>query len=137
MTADVESRATSTPSNLLLRRRRSSVEVYLSFIDEFRTSNGGWQIVVLGLLVAVGFGSVVGVIPQVATQRYAEELYGYGEDEPLCTEYFGDTRPDACVKGAEVAQSAASYASMSRNIMSLLCNSIAGSYSDSHGRRGK
>lgn len=138
MKPDVENTATSTldARNLLFRRRRSSVQVYLSFVDEFRRSNGGWQIVVLGLLIALGLGSVVGVIPQVATQRYAEELYGYDEDAPLCTDYFGDDRPEACVLGAAAAQNAASYCSMARNIISLLCNSIAGSYSDSHGRRG-
>jgi hypothetical protein len=118
-------------------RRRSSTQMYLTFVEEFRQSNGGWQIVVIGMLTALGIGSVIGIIPQVATQRYAEELFGYSNDDELCNSFLtAEGKPEACIVGAEYAQSAASVCALVKNIISLLCNPVAGSYSDVHGRRG-
>ena len=166
----------------LPRRTRSSssssttttttVEVYnkrTSFIHEFFCNNkqGGWQIILIGFLTAVGLGSVLGVIPQITTQRYAEELYGYNtnsyvvdgtdNDEsssqqplPPCNSFGNnintmnndddnnyDAVPEECILGANYAQSAASITTFTRNILALLLNGIAGSYSDIHGRRSK
>ena len=149
------------------RRRRSSIEIYKTFIHEFRTTHGGWQIICIGFLIAVGFGSVIGVIPQITTQRYAEELYGYntntnnndttiGSMMPPCNSFHksnlhrgnnisGDSDevvpsvvvvvPEACILGNDHAQNSASITTLTRNILALLLNGIAGSYSDNHGRR--
>ena len=153
------------------RRRRSSIEIYKTFIHEFRTTKGGWQIICIGFLIAVGFGSVIGIIPQITTQRYAEELYGYnnymndgsmmpppcnsfhknslrqqlssnnkGDDDETkllstATIFAATTIPDACILGNDHAQNSASITTLTRNILALLLNGIAGSYSDNHGRR--
>lgn len=120
-----------------IQRKRSSFRIYVSFVDEFWREKGGWQIVVLGFLTALGIGAVVGVIPQVMTQRFADELDDT-QQHIICASLMGhDTaKPKECILGGETAQTAASYNSMARNIISLLCNSVAGSYSDVHGRRG-
>lgn len=127
------------------RRRRSSLEVYRTFFGEFHRSKGSWLIVLLGFLTAVGLGSLVGVVPQILTQRYAEELFGYGQaykvsnggdDVPLCNS-FDATKPVECDLGASYAQTAASYCALAKNSLAFLTNSVAGSYSDRHGRKGK
>lgn len=114
-------------------RRRSSVEVYRTFLDEFHASNGGWLLILIAFLTSMGVGGLVGVVPQVATQRFAEEVFGY-DGEGRCNSSVD--KPLECVEGAEYAQSAASYSAMARNLLALLTNSVAGSYSDTHGRRG-
>jgi len=115
-------------------RRQSSVEIYLTFMQEFMNSKGGWQLIVIAFAAALGLGSTMGVIPQVTTQGYAEVLHNYEGES--CSNFVGLDRPAACIAGGEDAQNAASYATMGRNIFSLLCNSVAGGYSDIHGRRG-
>ena len=117
-----------------LLRRRSSVNIHTSFIEEFMLSDGGWKILFIGFLVAIGFGSTTGVIPQVTTQGYAEVLYGL-EGRP-CSGFPARDRPAACRRAGEDAQNAAAYCATGRHAMAFLCNSVAGSYSDVHGRRG-
>ena len=139
------------------------MEIYKTFIQEFRTTKGGWQIIVIGFLVAVGVGSVIGVIPQITTQRYAEELYGYDGAAmmPPCNSFHNNKNnhllhhrtnneadddnnnedlstthiPQACGLGSDHAQNSASITTLTRNLLALLFNGIAGSYSDQHGRR--
>lgn len=124
--------------NPLMLQRQSSTQIYLTFLDEFLKADGGWQIILIGMLTALGIGSVIGIIPQVATQRYAEELYEYGSNEELCNSFLTDEgKPDACIVGAAHAQSAASVCALVRNGLLLLCNPVAGSYSDTRGRRGE
>jgi MFS family permease len=114
--------------------------IYRTFLSEFRESNGASLIILLGFLTAIGIGCVLGVIPQVTTQRYAEVIFGYDEQEELCNSFSSSNadsiKPAPCVRGAEYAQSAASYAAVARYMMALLSNSVAGSYSDTYGRRG-
>jgi hypothetical protein len=42
-----------------------------SFIAEFVSSNGPPQILILCMLLALGFGSTIGVVPAVMSDRYA------------------------------------------------------------------
>ena len=132
----------------IITRRRSSLEVYRTFFEEFHRSKGSWLIVLLGFLTALGLGSLVGVVPQILTQRYAEELFGYGNATKvtsgsaaaaLCNSFtkLDATVPNGCIQGANYAQSAASYCALAKNALAFLTNSVAGSYSDRHGRRGK
>ena len=89
-------------------RRRSSLHVYRTFLGEFNEAKGAWVVVLLGFLTALSVGCLVGVVPQVATQKFAEEhlpanatvTCGIEMDEPV---------PEACVIGAQDAQTAASY----------------------------
>ncbi len=117
-------------------RRGSSFMVYKTFLNEFTESNGGLLIVFLGFLTAIGIGCLIGVIPQVATQRYAETRFGYNDYDRLCNSFSSQTKPEACIRGAEYAQTIASYTAVARYMMALLSNSVAGSYSDRYGRRG-
>jgi len=109
--------------------------VYKTFLADFRNANGASLVVLLGFLTAIGLGSLIGVIPQVTTQRYAEILYGYGGEEALCNS-FTSGKPEPCLRGAERAQTVASYTALARYLMALLSNSVAGAYADVHGRRG-
>lgn len=120
-----------------LTRRRSSLDVYRTFLGDFSRSRGAWLIILLGFLASLGFGSLIGVVPQIMTQRYAENKFGYSPEDSLCTSFSTNdlARPVACVEGAEYAQSAASYGALVRNALALLSNSVAGAYSDRHGRR--
>ena len=121
-------------------RRRSSRQIYKTFFDEFHKSRGGCLIVLLGFLSALGLGCVVGVIPQVATQLYAERIFGYDSDNNVkCNSFDANdpSRPKACVLGADYAQTVASYSVAAKHCLALLTNSVAGSYADTHGRRGK
>jgi len=144
-------------------RRGSSISVYRTFLQEFwgSSTNESAPVIILlvGFLTALGIGSLIGVIPQVTTQRYAELYFGYGarqQDEmvEMCnsiTIYNNSSSssaqqqqqqqqqqqaPLACIRGAEYAQSMASYAALARYTLALLSNSVAGSYTDKHGRRG-
>jgi hypothetical protein len=57
-------------------RRSSSLQLYKTFLQEFHDSTvGGWLVVFLGFLSAVGVGCLVGVVPRVATQLYAERIF--------------------------------------------------------------
>ena len=123
-------------------RRRSSIDVYRTFLGDFNRATGAWLIILLGFLTALGMGSLVGVVPQIMTQRYAEELFGYdaptnGNAQCYSFSVTDLTRPAACRQGANYAQSAASYCALAKNTLALLSNSVAGSYSDRHGRRGE
>jgi MFS family permease len=117
-----------------LYRRRSSLEVYKTFLEEFNAATGAQLVTLLGFLTALGIGGLIGTVPQVVTQRFAEIHYGL-EDGIQCSEFRAD-KPHACSQGSDYAQSAASYMMLVRNLLALLSNSLAGSYSDTHGRRG-
>ena len=120
----------------VLYRRRSSMEVYQTFLSDFHASTGGWLLLLLGFLTALGIGGLIGVVPRVATQRFAE--IDFGLDEGLvCSSFASHELPLACVKAASYAKGAASYSALARHLMALLMNSWAGSYSDIHGRKGK
>ena len=124
----------------MMRQRGSSILVYRTFLTEFKDSKGAPLIILLGFLTALGIGCLIGVIPQVTTQRYAEIYFGRVDDDTAaaaCNSFPSHNhKPLACVQGAEYAQSVASYAAVARYTMALLSNSVAGSYSDRHGRRG-
>ena len=117
-------------------RRRSSLEVYKTFLGEFNTATGARIVVLIGLLTSLGTGGLIGVVPKVAAQRFAEESFGL-EEGLDCDDFDDNNKPLACVQGADHSQSMASYDALARNLLALLTNSIAGSHSDSHGRRGE
>ena len=53
---------------------RRSIYRHESFLVQFATSDGPPQIVLLILLLALGFGSTIGVVPAVMTDRYARQI---------------------------------------------------------------
>lgn len=114
--------------------RRPSAEVHETFLDEFKRARGARIIILLGFLTALGLGALLGVVPKVVTQRFAEEVYGL--EEGLDCDVYEDDKPMACVEGADYAQAAASYTVLVSNLLALFTNTLVGSYSDIHGRRG-
>eukprot|EP00538_Stauroneis_constricta_P012241 CAMPEP_0119564974 /NCGR_PEP_ID=MMETSP1352-20130426/28563_1 /TAXON_ID=265584 /ORGANISM="Stauroneis constricta, Strain CCMP1120" /LENGTH=152 /DNA_ID=CAMNT_0007613795 /DNA_START=132 /DNA_END=586 /DNA_ORIENTATION=+ len=62
------------------RRRRQS------FLTEFTQSKGPPQLAILTLMFAIAFGSIIGVVPAVMTDRFARLNHGYDLDIP-CSDY--------------------------------------------------
>ena len=124
-------------------RRCSSIDVNQTFFGEFNETSAGWIIIFLGFLIALAMGCLVAVIPQIMTQRYAEEVFGNGslldDRNPLFCSSCASTvdRPEACIKGSSQAQNAASNFALVKNTLALLLNTVTGNYADSHGRKGK
>lgn len=120
------------PHEPVLRR---SVYRRESFLVKFATSEGPPQIVLLCMLLALGFGSTIGVVPAVITDRYARLNHGYS-DEKVCSFYGIDDKPAECLAGSSDAQNAAAFASLVSNGLTFATSSLIGSLSDEHGRRG-
>jgi hypothetical protein len=108
-----------------------------SFIAEFSKSKGPPQIVLLVMLLALGFGSTIGVVPAVMTDRYARVRHGYG-GAPSCSDYAGNPseRPQECLDGSADAQAGVAFEQLVSNLFTFFTSSLVGSLSDEHGRKG-
>ena len=106
-----------------------------SFIVEFTKSKGPPQIVVLITLLGLGFGSTIGVVPSVMTDRYARLNHGY-KLELDCAEYAMGVKPQECLDGSADAQNAVALEQMVSNTLTFLTSSLVGSLSDEYGRKG-
>jgi hypothetical protein len=58
-----------------------------SFIRTFVTTNGPPQIIIVCIMLAVGFGSTIGVVPAVMTDRYAILYHNYTDTSRDCSSY--------------------------------------------------
>lgn len=121
------------PHEPVLRRRVYRRE---SFLFTFATSDGPPQIVILMLLLALGFGSTIGVVPAVMSDRYARLNHGYTDDKD-CSLFGMDDKPQACLAGSSDAQNAAAMSNLISNGLTFLTSSLMGSISDERGRRGE
>lgn len=65
--------------------------------------------------------------------RYARLHYNYTGD--FCGWMDRAHKPSACVAGADQAQFSATMSNLAMSVLSLLCNPVLGSWSDSHGRK--
>mmetsp|Transcript_34173 Transcript_34173/g.65072 ORF Transcript_34173/g.65072 Transcript_34173/m.65072 type:complete len:571 (-) Transcript_34173:108-1820(-) len=117
--------------------RSSSPSTSGGFLHHFLQSSGPPQIITLSLLIALSFGSIIGVVPSVVEDRYARLHHGYDGVVP-CTELGGggDDRPRECLLGNEDAQNAAAMGSFVANGLTFVTSSLMGSISDEKGRRG-
>jgi len=108
-----------------------------SFIVAFATSDGPPQILLLILLLALGFGSTIGVVPAVMSDRYARLQHGY-DGELSCSDYSSSAadKPDACYRGYADAQNAVAYEQLASNLLTFFTSSLVGSLSDEYGRKG-
>jgi len=106
-----------------------------SFIEEFTRSKGPPQIAILCILLALGFGSTIGVVPSVMTDRYARLNHGY-ELEHDCSSYAMGEKPQACLDGSADAQTAVALEQMISNTFTFFTSSLVGSLSDEYGRKG-
>jgi hypothetical protein len=118
-------------------RIRRSVIRRESFIVQFAKTKGPPQITFLMMLVAIGLGSTIGVVPAVMIDRFARVNHGYGQDEPDCSSYGISDKPEACYLGSADAQSAVATSNLISNVLTFLTSSLIGSLSDEHGRKGK
>ncbi len=115
----------------VIRNRRKS------FVVQFSEMKGPPQIALLMALMAIGFGSTIGVVPAVMGDRFARLYHGY-TDEAHCSSFSDvSTRPEACFQGGSDAQAAASVANLINNSLTFMTASLMGSLSDEYGRKGE
>lgn len=114
---------------------RRSIYRHESFLVQFATSDGPPQIVLLILLLALGFGSTIGVVPAVMTDRYARLNHGYVNDQN-CADFTIGHKPQECLDGSADAQNAAAFTSLVSNTFTFVTSSMIGSISDERGRKG-
>ena len=120
---------------------RRSVVRRESFIVQFAKTKGPPQITFLMMLLAIGGGMTIGVVPSVMTDRFARLNHGYDSDIS-CTSY--DSKPDLlgekpseCYQGSADAQTAVATSNLISNGLTFVTSSLIGSLSDEYGRRGK
>lgn len=112
-----------------------------SFVVQFAKTKGPPQITFIMMLVAIGIGSIIGVVPAVMTDRFASLYHGYGQDTtidppPSCASFTNpDDKPEACLMGSADAQTAAATANLISNVLTFVTSSMVGSISDEYGRR--
>lgn len=108
-----------------------------SFIVEFAKTKGPPQITILMVLVSIGAGSTIGVVPAVMADRFARLNHGYDSVKD-CSSYTSMTdKPEACLLGFDDAQNAAASSNLVSNVLTFFSSSLVGSLSDEYGRRGK
>eukprot|EP00547_Thalassionema_nitzschioides_P006059 CAMPEP_0194207448 /NCGR_PEP_ID=MMETSP0156-20130528/6184_1 /TAXON_ID=33649 /ORGANISM="Thalassionema nitzschioides, Strain L26-B" /LENGTH=473 /DNA_ID=CAMNT_0038934215 /DNA_START=86 /DNA_END=1504 /DNA_ORIENTATION=+ len=112
--------------------RRSMVR-RKSFLVEFLDTKGPPQILVVMILLAIGFGATIGVVPAVTTDRYARLNHGY-KDLQECSSWV--VKPEECLAGSSDAQNAAAIESLVSNTFTFIMSSLLGAISDEVGRRG-
>ena len=116
-----------------------------SFIAQFVKTQGPPQITFLMILIAIGVGSTIGVVPEVMTDRFARINHGYNGTAG-CSSFDDDDGngngnihkllPNECSLGSADAQDAVALSSLISNGLTFLTSSMTGSLSDEHGRRG-
>lgn len=111
----------------------SPLQSFRTFLRIFFCAKGAIPILIMSTLIAFGMGSVVGIIPDVVSDRYARIRYDY--TGPDCAIYERLDKPDACQNGADDAQASAAGSVLALNILTLIFNPMVGSYSDRQGRR--
>jgi len=89
------------------------------------------------VLVALGVGSTIGIVPSLMADRFARLRHGFDDDSTDCSDYSLENRPRACTLGNSDAQAAASLSSLINNVLTFLTASLMGSLSDEWGRKGE
>jgi hypothetical protein len=79
------------------RTKRPSIYKQESFIIQFARSDGPPQIVALVLLIALGFGATIGIVPAIMTDRFARLNYGYTGDDCSSFTSLAD-KPAECLE---------------------------------------
>lgn len=128
---DLDERPRGQPMTDALNRRQS-------FIEEFASTSGPPQIAGLMILIAVGLGCTIGVVPAVMADRFARLEHGW--DGPPCqslthTAVTATVNVEACMAGSADAQTAVATSNLISNGLTFLTSSLLGSWSDQHGRK--
>lgn len=104
------------------------------FLKRFANSDGAPQVVFLCLIIALSFGSTIGVVPAVTTDRFARLNHGFdGEFE--CSYYSSADKPEECREGSNDAQDCSAFSSLASNMLTFTTSAVVGSMSDCTGRR--
>jgi MFS family permease len=114
---------------------RPSIYRKKSFIVQFANTKGPPQIALLLMLVALGLGCTIGVVPAVMSDRFARLYHGYNGD--ACASFGMHDKPSECLDGSSDAQNTAALSSLISNCLTFATSSLIGSLSDEHGRRGE
>ncbi|GAX10547.1 hypothetical protein FisN_40Lh017 [Fistulifera solaris] len=105
-----------------------------SFFQVFRESRAGPQIVLLITLLALGLGSVIGVVPSVMTDRYAHLFHDLPRNV-TCSSFRANDKPPACFAASADAQQAVANERLISNALTFFTSSLIGSFSDEYGRK--
>ena len=114
--------------------RRPSVFRRESFLIQFVKSEGPSQIALTLILIAIGVGCTIGVVPSVMSDRFARLNHGYSAG--YCGNFRQGEKPEECLQGSSDAQNAAAVSSLVSNCLTFATSSFIGSLSDEYGRRG-
>lgn len=123
-----------------------------SFVLDSFHSKAVLPALVISILLSASIGLTVGIVPEVLTDRYAGLYHGYdaatgaatgsgelnddsGGSLPPCWGYDTSTMPEACIEGADDAQTGSAYGTLAQNLLTFFFNAAIGSYSDKKGRR--
>jgi hypothetical protein len=88
-------------------------------------------------LLAIGYGSTMGITPAIMSDRYARINHNYiGVPCDSFTSSTNDIKPNECFLGNNDAQSAASVSNLISNTLTFCTASLMGSLSDEYGRKG-
>ena len=101
------------------------------FFRSFLKAKGVKSLVFATVLLALGSGCVVGVIPAQIADRYARLHHGYAG--PPCGSL--QIKPEECQAGTDDAQSASVWSNLALSLNALFFNPVVGSHSDQAGRR--
>mmetsp|Transcript_26660 Transcript_26660/g.63569 ORF Transcript_26660/g.63569 Transcript_26660/m.63569 type:complete len:665 (-) Transcript_26660:121-2115(-) len=139
LSSDIENTTTTAAAGRRQRQRPQFVGRRKSFIVEFSQTNGPPQIAGLMMLIAIGLGCTIGVVPAVMTDRFARLSHGYDLPE-RCWEFTSpnslEDKPEECFLGSADAQTAVSTSNLISNVLTFVSSSLIGSLSDEYGRRG-
>jgi len=126
------------------------------FVLDSLHSKAVLPVFIISILLSASIGLTVGIVPEVLTDRYARLYHGYdaatgagaassgelnddsgGGLQPLppCWGYDTSTMPEACIEGADDAQTGSAYGTLAQNLLTFFFNAVIGSYSDKKGRR--
>lgn len=118
-----------------------------NFLSDSVNSKAVVSAFVVSALLSFSLGLTVGIVPEILTDRYARIYHGYGsapssdekgDDLQLllpCWDYDITNMPEACIMGADDAQTGSAYGMLVQNSLTFFFNAVLGSYSDTHGRR--
>ncbi|VEU33343.1 unnamed protein product [Pseudo-nitzschia multistriata] len=126
----------------------ASKKAFCSRLGRFARDSIGSKAVLAAFAVTTlssfSIALTVGIVPEVLTDRYARLYHGYGSSEAggggnppaaPCWEFDKSFMPEACVRGADDAQTGAAWAAFLQNTFTFFFNAVVGSYTDVHGRR--
>jgi MFS family permease len=123
------------PATVPLCEAADARKVKKRFIIEFVSAPGPRSIIILCILMALSFGSTIGVVPAIMADRYARLRHGFDAPED-CSSYGMAFKPPECLAGFADAQNSVAMEQLVLNSLSFFTSSLVGSLSDEYGRKG-